>query len=100
MLQKLGPIAGASATNVSPEDKQARKTKEAATQFESLMIGELLKSARSDSDSSGWLGAGESDQASGTALDYADQQFASVLARNGGLGLAKVIQHDLEKSGK
>lgn len=89
--------AGAIAGGISAADKQAQKTKSAATQFEALMIGELLKSARGDSDSSGWLGAGESDHASSTALDYADQQFASVLAKNGGLGLANVIEHDLSK---
>jgi Rod binding domain-containing protein len=60
---------------------------QAAQQFESLLIGQMLKSAR-ESDSSA---------ASDCATDYAEQQFATVLAESGGLGIADLIAKGLAK---
>ena len=62
------------------------KVRDAAQQFEALLLGQILRAARESS------GAGASD----CALEYAEQQFASVMARNGGLGLASLIVKGLE----
>jgi Rod binding domain-containing protein len=62
------------------------KVRDAAQQFEALMLGQILRAARESS------GAGAAD----CALDYAEQQFANVMARNGGLGLASLIVKGLE----
>jgi Rod binding domain-containing protein len=67
--------------------------REAAIQFESLLIAQLLKSVRESSP--GWLGDGE-DQAGATATDLAEEHFAQTLARQGGLGLARIVISGLD----
>jgi flagellar protein FlgJ len=69
------------------------KVHDAAQQFEALLMGQLLRSARQSG--SGWLG-GE-DSSAECATDYAEQQFAAVLAQQGGLGLANLIVKGLER---
>lgn len=68
----------------------------AATQFEALLIGEVLKSAR-EADGSGWLGTDE-DEAGSTLMDVSEQQISQALASRGGLGLAKMISAGLSKT--
>ena len=63
-----------------------QKVHDAAQQFEALLMGQILRSARQSG--SGWLGGGE-DASAECATDYAEQQFAAVLAQQGGLGLAR-----------
>jgi len=68
------------------------RARDAAQQFEALLIGQMLRGVRESGSS--WLG---SEDASGQcATDYAEQQFAAVLAQNGGLGLANMIAKGLE----
>lgn len=74
-----------------PRPQEAAKVKNAAQQFEALMIEQLLKSAQPDEGSSGFMGAGDSDETGQSAIDFAQQQLANVMAKNGGLGLTKVI---------
>ena len=69
------------------------KVHDAAQQFEALLIGQILRSARQDG--SGWFSDGE-DPSGEVATDYAEQQFATVLAQKGGLGLADMIAKGLE----
>jgi flagellar protein FlgJ len=71
------------------------KTAAAAKDFEALLIGEMLKSVREESDE-GWLGGG-SDSGSETAFGMAENQFAKAISDSGGLGLAKTIQRAVEK---
>ena len=66
------------------------KLHEAAQQFESLMINEMMKTVK-ESSSSGWMGS-EEDSASESAMDMAQTQFAAALAKSGGLGLTKMIE--------
>ena len=61
------------------------KVLDAAQQFEALMLGQILRAARESDGSS-----------SDCAMDYAEQQFATVMARSGGLGLARLIVQGLE----
>jgi hypothetical protein len=49
------------------------------------LLGQILRAAREGGGSS-----------SDCALDYAEQQFATVMARSGGLGLARLIVQGLE----
>ena len=70
--------------------------KKAATQFEALLIGEVLKSARA-SDGSGWLDTDE-DDAGSLMSDVSEQQLSQALAAGGGLGLAKTISAGLSKT--
>lgn len=71
------------------------KVRDAAQQFEALLIGQILHSARDNG--SGWLGAPE-DASSDCATDFAEQQFASVMAQSGGMGLAQMITRGLRES--
>jgi flagellar protein FlgJ len=71
------------------------KTKKAAEQFEALLIGQMLKSAR-EAGSNGGLGTGE-DNAGHTGMEMAEQQFASLLASKGGLGLSRFITLNLDR---
>jgi Rod binding domain-containing protein len=59
------------------------KIEGAAKQFEALMIAQMLRTARENTE--------DADSSSSTMLDLADQQFSQVLANNGGLGLAKLV---------
>ena len=69
---------------------------DAAKQFESLLLSEMLKSVR-EASGSGWLGAGE-DAAGDSAMGLAQEQFAQALAQGGGLGLSKMIAGGLQRA--
>ncbi|MGA2325674.1 MAG: hypothetical protein ABSH05_05245 [Bryobacteraceae bacterium] len=73
----------------------AKNIKDAATQFESLLIGQLLKSMR-ESGAGGWLGTGD-DEAGATMMEVAETHLARALAAQGGLGLAKMVVEGLER---
>jgi Rod binding domain-containing protein len=68
----------------------------AASQFEALLIGQLLQSARSGGDD-GWLGTDEGDAGS-TMTDMSEQVLSTALASKGGLGLAKLVEQGMQKS--
>ncbi len=67
----------------------------AAAEFESILVAELLRSAR-EGGSGGWLGSGE-EKAGGTMVELAEQQLAQALAAAGGLGLAALIAQGLSR---
>ncbi len=75
-----------------PKD-DPEKVKNAAKQFESLLIGQMLKSMTSSEG--GWLGTGE-DQSSSSAMEYAQEAFAQSLSAKGGLGLATLVAQGLK----
>jgi Rod binding domain-containing protein len=80
-MSPIGPTAPATSRQVdSPE-----RVKDAAQQFEALLIGQILRGTH---ESTG----GSTD----CAMDYAEQQFATVMAQNGGLGLATLIANGLK----
>jgi Rod binding domain-containing protein len=85
-------VSGATARQALPP---AKSVKEAATQFESLLIAQLLKSMR-ESGEGGWLGTG-GDEAGATMMEVAQERLAQVLAAQGGLGLAKMVAEGLER---
>jgi Rod binding domain-containing protein len=66
------------------------KVEGAAKQFEALMIAQMLRTARENTE--------DKDSSASTMLDVADQQFSQVLANNGGLGLAKLIVKGLNQN--
>jgi Rod binding domain-containing protein len=68
----------------------------AATQFEALLIGRIIQSAREASDS-GWMGTDE-DDAGSTLMEASEQQISTALASQGGLGLAKMLTAGLTKT--
>ena len=101
MLDKVGTVGTEPAlpTTASQSGRNdSARVKDAACQFESLLIGQLMKSARADS--SGWLSDGDEDQAGSTATDMAEEHFAKALASQGGLGLARMVVSGLETGSK
>jgi Rod binding domain-containing protein len=90
----LTPNLGGTSADVKSKDSP-EKIRDAATQFEALLIGEVLKTAH-EGDGEGWLGTGE-DQTASSALGLADQFLAQTVAKNGGFGLARMISAGLAK---
>jgi flagellar protein FlgJ len=87
-------VGGAAVPPVSRHDETAR-VHDAAQQFESLLLGQILKSMR-ETEGGGWMGSGD-DQAGATAIAMAEEQFAQALAQGGGLGLANMVVSGLQR---
>jgi Rod binding domain-containing protein len=81
------------ATSLGAGEVKDSKAADAAGQFESLLIAQMLKSMRESE--SGWLGTGD-DSASDSAMAMAEEHFASAISAAGGLGLAKIVGRGLE----
>jgi Rod binding domain-containing protein len=88
-------IAPAAAALEAPDQPKPKNAAEAAQQFEALLISQMLRMAR---ESGGDAALGDGDDSTGdTMLDVAGQQFAQLLAQNGGFGLAKLIAKGLDQ---
>jgi len=85
-------IAAALNESTAPKN-DPEKVKDAARQFEALLIGQMLKSMREAEG--GWLGTGD-DQAAASGMEYAQEIFAQALSANGGLGLARMVSDGLK----
>lgn len=86
----LGAIDPTSAQN----PKQVAKLRDAATQFEALLVTKMLQSAR-ESGNGSW--AGNENGEDSTMMELSEQQFAQALASSGGLGIAKMVVAGLTK---
>jgi Rod binding domain-containing protein len=91
LLAEVDQNSGAHGNRDTPE-----AIAKAATQFEALLIGEVMKSAR-EADGSGWEGTDEQ-EAGSTLMEVSEQQIAQALAASGGLGLAKMISAGLSRA--
>ena len=85
-----GALSPGTSSNDAPE-----KIRKIATDFEALLIAQMLKSAR---ESGGGLGsegttgdANEQDETNSTVVELGEQQMAQALAASGGLGIAKMV---------
>ena len=93
-MSSIPPGSAAAAPAATSKSQDPAKVHDAAQQFEALLMSQILRSAR---QSSGWLGD-DTDSSAECATDYAEQQFAAVLAQQGGLGLASLIAKGLERN--
>ena len=95
-LKAAQPAAGMSFQDALTQASSSNPSKiaDAAKQFEALMLGQILKTARESSDG-GWLGTGD-DHSGELALDLAEQQFAQAMSARGGLGIAKLVTAGLD----
>lgn len=75
----------------APDPPQPKDAPEAAAQFEALLLAQMLRTAHASEQDD------QQDQTGDAMWDVAAQQFAQVMAENGGLGLAKLITQGLEK---
>ncbi|HVO99531.1 MAG TPA: rod-binding protein [Bryobacteraceae bacterium] len=75
-------------SGMTPAIEPCSKVEGAAKQFEALLIAQMLRGVREEN---------EYENSTGSAMqDVADQQFAQVLANNGGLGLAGLVVKGLD----
>ena len=93
MIESLQSQIGLSPAAKPTKDDPA-KIKEAASQFEALLVAQMLRTVR-ESDSSSWLGGGE-DQAGEQAMGIAEEYLATSLSKSGGLGLSNLIAKGLQ----
>src|SRR5947209_15702889 len=78
--------------------RDPKKIHDAACQFESLMIAEMLKTAKEDA-SGGCFGEGDQEDAAGGLATGMGQEFlAQAIAAKGGLGLAATIERGLQSA--
>jgi len=84
--------------SLSTSKDSPAKIKQAATDFEALLLAQMMKSAREASG--GGLTADEADdsEANSTMIELGEQQFAQALASSGGLGIAKMVITGLAKN--
>jgi flagellar protein FlgJ len=93
-VSSINPVgmAGIVSMTAGAIPKDTAKIKESAQQFEALLIGQILHSAQSTDG--GWLGS--DDSSSSSATDFAEEQLANSMAKQGGFGLAKMIERELD----
>jgi Rod binding domain-containing protein len=87
----LNIAAGMTVPKAPPPGDSPEKIKSAAQQFEAMLIGQMMKSSHGPG---GWMGT--EDESSSALGDMAEQQFAQLLASNGGMGLAKLVSLGLK----
>ena len=90
MISGISGIGQAAIDSATAKDP---KVAQAAGQFESLLIAQMLKTMRESE--SGWLGTGE-DGASDSTMALAEEHFAGAISAAGGFGLSKLVSAGLE----
>ena len=93
MIGRLDAPSAASPPDALAGRRPPADARDAAEQFEALLIGQMLRAVR---ESGGWLGT--SDPSGDCATEYAEQQLAAVIAQRGGLGLADLIARGLDRA--
>ena len=74
-----------------PTDAEIRKV---ASQFEALLIGQILQSMKGDSSGEGF---GGEDQTGASMMEFAQEHLAKSIAEGGGLGLSNLIRSGLRQ---
>ena len=83
-------------TTAGTGDPHPKNIAQAAEQFESLLLAQMLKGAH-DETTGGWLGTGD-DQAGSSMAELAEEHLAQAMAAGGGLGLTKLIANGLKRA--
>jgi Rod binding domain-containing protein len=86
---EIGATLGPAPAPDTNQGGSSKKIADAAKQFESILINQMLESARASSQ--------DDDGQDSAVSGYAQQQFAQALAERGGLGIAKMVVVGLEK---
>lgn len=87
-VSTLGSMTATGAVDSSQSNPG--KIRQAATEFEALLIAQMLKSTR---ESGGGItgDADEQDETNSTVLELGEQQLAQALSSSGGLGIANMV---------
>ncbi|HZO51073.1 MAG TPA: hypothetical protein VFB63_00075 [Bryobacteraceae bacterium] len=91
----IGPLTSVpeSGTSIEAPSKHAKdntRLDQAATDFEGLLVSQMLRHARQAGDG-GWMGTGE-DKSSDTMMEMAEESLARMMASQGCLGLASMMK--------
>jgi flagellar protein FlgJ len=73
-------------------DKQRLQAKKVSQDFEGLLVGMMIKSMRTTVKEDKMTGGGHGEEAFRSMLD---QEYATAAVKQGGLGLAKVIEKEI-----
>jgi Rod binding domain-containing protein len=90
MSNAIAPVSGPQGVSQPTHDPRTEKLRHAATEFESILVKQLLKAAKMG-------GAGGGEKANGYA-DMAVDALASSIESGGGLGLARRIEEAIGAS--
>jgi Rod binding domain-containing protein len=83
------PLSPRATPQDTPQDTP-EKIRKAATDFEALLIAQMLKSARESGG--GMTGdSDEQDETNSTMLELGEQQLAQALSASGGFGIATMV---------
>jgi Rod binding domain-containing protein len=83
-------------TTAGTGDPKPKNVTQAAEQFESLLMAQMLKGSH-DETSGGWLGTGD-DQAGSSMSELAEEHLAQSMVAGGGLGLTRLIAAGLKRA--
>jgi len=83
-----------SALKSQSDDRRKAEVKKVAREFEALFAGMMLKSMRATVGNDSLTGGGRGEEVYRSLLD---QEYANALAQGNGLGLARMIEEQLEK---
>jgi Rod binding domain-containing protein len=87
----MSPVMAGFASNDLQSKNGKDRVLSAAREFEAVLLEQMLKEARTSSGLSE-----EQDQASATLKEIADQQFARLIAGQGGLGITRDLVKSLQ----
>ncbi|MEO8026426.1 MAG: hypothetical protein ABI823_08130 [Bryobacteraceae bacterium] len=90
---ELSSIGSLSSSTPAPVEPPPKTIKDAASQFEALLLQQMLRSVREACDSD------TQDQAAANMKEYAEQNLSQLLAKSGGLGLGALLARGLEPAG-
>lgn len=80
--------ASTATTSISPADRQDAKLKKACTDFESLLVYQMLSKMRSNVEKSTLFGSGEQEE---TFQGMLDQEYANNIAKTGSMKIADML---------
>ena len=92
-LPLINPQVPASLKAKGDSPAQAKKV---AQEFEAMFVGMMLKSMRETVGKDKLTGGGHGEE---TFRSLLDQEYAATASRNGGVGLAKMIEQELTRNG-
>jgi Rod binding domain-containing protein len=84
--------------SLSTSKDSPAKIKQAATDFEALLLAQMMKSARESSGGGLTANGADDSEVNSTMIELGEQQFAQALASSGGLGIAKMVVRGLAKN--
>jgi Rod binding domain-containing protein len=96
----IEPLVSSSAAQpfLSTSKDSPAKIKQVATDFEALLLAQMMKSAREASGGGLTSDGADDSEENSTMIELGEQQFAQALASSGGLGIAKMVVTGLAKN--